>query len=964
MLKFNQPLTPTLEPRGPQGLSAYQVAVQNGFAGTMQQWLASLIGPPVDPAAMINATAAANAATTAASTATATAASATIAANADAAATAADRTAVHADRVQADADAVATGADRVATGANAAAAATSAASAATAKTATAAAAAATAADRTAVHADRGQADADAVATAGDRVAVHADRVQADADAVATAADRVATAGNAAASATGAANGAGVASLARFRSGFSVVRTAQVTWSDFAGAASKTDMVLVQAQIAALAAYGQGPVALTLSALTGCIPQNSNMAAGGRTARTNNASSVTFAQILAAYFVSGLRSTTVVAAGGTYFVEGAMATANAIYGIGVGFDGGSTTGEFQPWTAGNIFLIWRQDGNLVALREATDSSMGESTPAGVTMTLASGTATTWTTTDTARVTFMASAASATSGTLTLTKNGAQVATYTISGLTAGMYFCGAIHQANTSATLTRMSVQIPTAIPVAAALTTDPETMLAQYFRLSHMAPVSAVGPSANVFLPRVTPPGFPAFPFNLLAVYEPGCVVVDKSVIMAFWLKYSAQIIGFPVAYVDPVYGSDVTGAVNSGTAPYRSVQAAANAGARIVSVNPGEIDVWTWRMDQAGTHPLAVIATVPGSVTVRVQGGDDLGSLAWTPVAGQANVYQATLAAANKVVSKITVCGQHDGRYFDRRLPVYYSLASLPANGYGWYVTGTNIYVTMAGENVQLQRKRLKAYVLDSAGNSQIFVYGSTIAWAGLRFENIQPYVSDYIAGAVVTPAEVWQQQCVQFMSHNSYGNLVRGGIVYSDRVWSHAAGGDSWNYDIGANGSLSGGMEINCCSTDAGDWWHSRFIDNTGATIFPNINGSSSHSGWIVRWGCLFYGSYGPVIADTANLAIANLTWCVGVWASSPDPRAAAPFNTALLLQGSNATPASPNQRKGWADTCAFGDAASGSRFLSYYASLKEFSLLVDGAAVNDSTCVAPVAYAPGAP
>ena len=31
--------------QGPQGLSAYQVAVNNGFQGTEQQWLASLVGP-------------------------------------------------------------------------------------------------------------------------------------------------------------------------------------------------------------------------------------------------------------------------------------------------------------------------------------------------------------------------------------------------------------------------------------------------------------------------------------------------------------------------------------------------------------------------------------------------------------------------------------------------------------------------------------------------------------------------------------------------------------------------------------------------------------------------------------------------------------------------------------------------------------------------------------------------------
>ena len=36
-------------PPGPEGLSAYEIAVLNGFVGTEQQWLASLVGPPGPP---------------------------------------------------------------------------------------------------------------------------------------------------------------------------------------------------------------------------------------------------------------------------------------------------------------------------------------------------------------------------------------------------------------------------------------------------------------------------------------------------------------------------------------------------------------------------------------------------------------------------------------------------------------------------------------------------------------------------------------------------------------------------------------------------------------------------------------------------------------------------------------------------------------------------------------------------
>lgn len=36
-------------PAGPQGLSAYEVALANGFVGTEQEWLDSLVGPQGEP---------------------------------------------------------------------------------------------------------------------------------------------------------------------------------------------------------------------------------------------------------------------------------------------------------------------------------------------------------------------------------------------------------------------------------------------------------------------------------------------------------------------------------------------------------------------------------------------------------------------------------------------------------------------------------------------------------------------------------------------------------------------------------------------------------------------------------------------------------------------------------------------------------------------------------------------------
>ena len=36
-------------PQGPEGLSAYEVALANGFVGTEEEWLASLVGPQGEP---------------------------------------------------------------------------------------------------------------------------------------------------------------------------------------------------------------------------------------------------------------------------------------------------------------------------------------------------------------------------------------------------------------------------------------------------------------------------------------------------------------------------------------------------------------------------------------------------------------------------------------------------------------------------------------------------------------------------------------------------------------------------------------------------------------------------------------------------------------------------------------------------------------------------------------------------
>ena len=68
--------------QGPQGKSAYEVAVENGFQGTEKEWLDSLKGEATEAAALANSAAdAANAAAGRAETATINATSATSAAN-------------------------------------------------------------------------------------------------------------------------------------------------------------------------------------------------------------------------------------------------------------------------------------------------------------------------------------------------------------------------------------------------------------------------------------------------------------------------------------------------------------------------------------------------------------------------------------------------------------------------------------------------------------------------------------------------------------------------------------------------------------------------------------------------------------------------------------------------------------------------------------------------------------------
>lgn len=190
------------------GLSAYEIAVKEGFVGTEEEWIESLKQPAIDAAA--RADAAAKAANEAADSANKAATSANSAADkATAAATAANDAATKAENAGDDASAAATAATAAATAANAAAqAATAAASSAT--------AAAQAASTAAGKANTAAGNADRAAGSADMAAKNAQAAANTANTAADAADKAAkaaqTATEAATAAAKAANDAAQAAI--------------------------------------------------------------------------------------------------------------------------------------------------------------------------------------------------------------------------------------------------------------------------------------------------------------------------------------------------------------------------------------------------------------------------------------------------------------------------------------------------------------------------------------------------------------------------------------------------------------------------------------------------------------------------------------------------------------------------------------------------------------------------------
>ena len=266
----------TVPPAGPQGASAYDVAVQNGFIGSQSSWLASLQGPGADPTSLNAAVSRANVAATNAGgfAATASAAAASAAATlANLAKQISDATSTTVSAILASLQAAVTAAAGSATAAG--------------NSATAAAGSATTAGTGATTATT---QASATAAAGSATAAGTSATAASGSASAAATSATAASGSAGNAAT-AASGAGTSATAAGTSASAAATSATAAAGSAAAASASATTAAGSATTAGNAASSATAQA---SAASSSASSSSGSASAAATSATNAANSATAA----------------------------------------------------------------------------------------------------------------------------------------------------------------------------------------------------------------------------------------------------------------------------------------------------------------------------------------------------------------------------------------------------------------------------------------------------------------------------------------------------------------------------------------------------------------------------------------------------------------------------------------------------------------------------------------------
>ena len=668
--------------------------------------------------------------------------------------------------------------------------------------------------------------------------------------------------------------------------------------------------------------------------------------------------------------SPVRAKRVVTVSGSVTVTGANPVSNG--GLAIGIvplanppAGGGAAANNIALAAGFAGIVIRPSGPIVYGPDAAAAV------AGVVISAVTG-AFTFTSGQATALALTFGSVDPTTATCAFSVAGVQTGTFSLSGLpAAGWLWAGVRFAANTSpADVAVVSVNIADATAVSFGGGAVTNTIVNHYVApVSPLAGTSAALATgtivdANAYLARVAPPGLPALPIMPVLVRGFGVVQISTDATTAFLRKYPAVMAG-PIAYVE-TWGSDTTGALNDETKPFLTfAKAVRQTAATIIRFGPGRFAMDDYRFGDTGAGAAKlVMARFPGFTTFTATLlGDDLATLTWTATSGQTGVWQAGLpaAVAGNVgsVDRVLTTLAPDARGFPSRLLRFASVAALQTAGTGWYYDSAAkiIYIAMAGSSVQANRATLKALYLNAASTSRCLVYGSRIAFDGIYFDGCQIQQLENIGGLA---NEHWLNNCTMFASpYGGYANGVNGGTCIASNVRIHASGSDGFNYNwssAGAGGNMALGVEASCYVTDAGD------AMGFGTGISSNNNGSSTHEGYVARFGSIYEGSFGPDIADTSVTGIPSISWQVGCIARNGHS-AGNPVGWGFY--GMNgATAVSAGTRLAWLDTCYGGGDANGALRLEAWAAAKTFNCSFDLAPALFGGSTAPATYLPGAP
>jgi|tagenome__1003787_1003787.scaffolds.fasta_scaffold20962445_3 hypothetical protein len=173
-----------------------------------------------------------------------------------------------------------------------------------------------------------------------------------------------------------------------------------------------------------------------------------------------------------------------------------------------------------------------------------------------------------------------------------------------------------------------------------------------------------------------------------------------------------------------------------------------------------------------------------------------------------------------------------------------------------GWQYDEQESELRIRFANANEQRHFLRALYVNPYNRGSVFeVNNASLAvGTGVAFEGVEIRAKSSMV--------ILDQCALNFASGNGLSML--GGTSFLSHVRAHAAQSDCFNYGHDDDGHPSFAIEYNCHASHAGDTsTYGTTLPNGGAR--DNLNGSSSHSSMIVRYGGLYEGSLGADIADT---------------------------------------------------------------------------------------------------